>query len=340
MKSKYVLMDHGSGGLATQELVQEVFLSRLANPFLCRLEDSAVLEPLKGQLAFTTDSYVVDPPFFPGGNIGSLAVHGTINDLAMQGAEPAALSLGLILEEGLPMEDLHKIATSLAEASKNAGVPIVAADTKVVPRGKADRIFINTSGVGCVPKGVKLGSDLVAGGDVVIVSGTIGDHGVTIMASREGLGLETSIKSDTATLHKMVYELLKRFGSAIKCFRDPTRGGLATVIHEIASASQTEITLYEEAIPVRPQVQSVCDLLGLDPLYLANEGKLVAVVAGDAARNVVEAMRDDPLGMDAAIIGKVNPVNGPGRGRAILETTIGGKRMLEPLTGEPLPRIC
>ena len=339
MKVKRILLDHGSGGLATKELIEELFLPILSNPWLNRMEDSAVLEPTKGRVAFTTDSYVVDPLFFPGGDIGSLSIHGTINDLAMQGAEPAALSLGLILEEGLPIDDLRKIASSLGKASKEAGIPIVAADTKVVPKGKADKIFINTSGIGYIQQDIELGSQLARPGDAVIVSGTLGDHGIAVMGTRAGLGLDLSIKSDTAPLHKLVKLLLKNFASAIKCLRDPTRGGLATVLSEIAAASKVEIVVDEAAIPIQPQVQSVCDLLGLDPLYLANEGKLVAIVDSSMADNIVQAMRNEELGRKASVIGRVNKSE-MGKGRTILCTAIGGKRLLEPLSGEPLPRIC
>ncbi len=340
MKSRRILIDHGSGGLATKELIAELFQPLFSNPALDRMEDSALLEPQNGKIAFTTDSYVVDPLFFPGGDIGTLAIHGTINDLAMQGANPAALSLGLILEEGLQMDDLQKIASSLEKASKQAGVPIVAADTKVVPQGKADKIFINTSGIGFVEDGVELGSHLAVHGDAVIVSGTLGDHGIAIMGTRAGLGLDTTIMSDTAPLHKLVHILLGKFGNAIRCFRDPTRGGLATVLSEIAVASRVEIQIDEASIPIKPQVYSICELLGLDPLYLANEGKLIAIVKGSAAEEIVLTMRREELGENASIIGRVHRTETARKGRVVLLTKIGGKRLLEPLSGEPLPRIC
>ena len=338
MKTKRILIDHGSGGLATKELIDELFRPLLSNPWLNRMEDSALIQAPEGKkIAFTTDSYVIDPIFFPGGDIGSLSMHGTINDLAMQGAEPAALSLGLILEEGLLMDELYKIALSLQKVSQQTGIPIVTADTKVVPKGKGDKIFINTSGIGYVKEGIELGSDLAVKGDAVIVSGTIGDHGVAIMGTRAGLGLDTTIKSDTAPLHELTHFLLEKFGSSIKCFRDPTRGGLATVLSEIATASQVEIIIEEAAIPIKPQVQSVCDLLGLDPLYLANEGKLIAIVDGSVAKDVLHAMHQTELGKDAALIGTIHHSD---RQRTVLQTAIGGKRLLEPLSGEPLPRIC
>ncbi len=341
MKTDRVLLDHGSGGLATRELVREVFLSRLSNPSLSRLEDSAVLDMPGGRIAYTTDSYVVDPVFFPGGDIGSLAVHGTVNDLAMQGARPLALSMGLILEEGLGMEELDRIARSIARACGEAGVDVVAADTKVVPRGKADKIFINTSGIGIVAEGVDLGSHLASPGDVVVVSGFIGDHGTAILMSREGLTFDVDIHSDSAPLHTLVETVLSACPKgAVRLFRDPTRGGLATVLNEVAQASGVHIEIDEEAVPVRDGVMSVCELLGLEPMYLANEGKCVVVADGKYASGVLEALKGHVLGRDAAVIGRIKGLKGDEKPIVTMKTSVGGSRVVSILSGEPLPRIC
>ncbi len=342
MKASRVLIDHGSGGLATKELIEKIFLKRLSNRYLSRLEDSAVLDgKSSGRIALTTDSYVVDPIFFPGGDIGSLSVHGTINDLAMQGARPVALTLGLILEEGLLMEELELVASSIASASLDAGVPVVTADTKVVPCGKADKIFINTSGIGIVPEGISLGADRARPGDVVLVSGFIGDHGAAIMTSRANLSFSSGINSDSAPLHRLVERLLDRCpGNGLRLFRDPTRGGLATVLNEIAQASRVRIAIDEGAIPVRAEVISICELLGLDPLYLANEGKLVTVAARECADQALEAMKETEEGKHAAIIGEIMEVKKAPGPRVTIKTGIGGTRIVSMLAGEPLPRIC
>jgi hydrogenase expression/formation protein HypE len=334
---KTIVLDHGSGGRASQELIGELFLRYLDDPVLHRLEDCAVLEPQAGRPALSTDSYVVDPIFFPGGNIGELAVNGTINDLAMRGARPLALSLGLILEEGLAIDDLKTIIASVGAACKAAGVPIVTGDTKVVPRGKADRIFINTSGIGVVAPECEITADRAGAGDSIILSGTLADHGITIMTRRAGLEVAGDLKSDTMALHTLVARMIDEFPGAVHTLRDPTRGGLATSLSEIARSSNLCMELDESALPVRPEVGAACELMGLDPLYLANEGKCVALVAADRARDMLQLMQSTVQGREAAIIGKVT-ANYPGR--VVLRTAIGGERLVEPLSGEPLPRIC
>ncbi|MGW8161457.1 MAG: hydrogenase expression/formation protein HypE [Desulfobulbales bacterium] len=341
MSIKRVLLDHGSGGVASRELIESIFLPRLDNPALAEFEDSAVLISSSSRLAFTTDSYVVDPIFFPGGDIGKLAVHGTINDLAMQGAMPIGLSLALILEEGFPIADLERIADSIAEASIQSNVPIVTGDTKVVPRGKVDKIFITTSGVGTMPDGLDLSSRLARPGDVVLLSGYMGDHGVTIMAARAGLSIQSSIASDTAPLHQLVSAMLKGVPEGIRCLRDPTRGGVATILSEIAEKSKVQVELNEAVLPIRPAVDTACEMLGLEPLYLANEGKCIVIAENDAADTLLSCMRKTSVGRDAVQIGRVVQNNNPHRpGTVIMNTAIGGTRIIGPLCGEPLPRIC
>jgi hydrogenase expression/formation protein HypE len=337
MSEKTILLDHGSGGLASQQLISEMFLKHLDNPILRDLEDSAVLENRPGRLAFTTDSYVVDPIFFPGGDIGKLAVHGTINDLAMRGAVPYCLSLGLILEEGLTFDELERVVISISEACREAGVPIVTGDTKVVPRGKGDKIFINTSGIGFVDEGIDISSQNGKEGDAVILSGTMGDHGITIMTRRAGVSLQGDLRSDTMPLHNLVAALLKDLPNDIHTLRDPTRGGVASTLNEIAENSGLCIELSDEALPVRPVVKAACELLGLEPLYLANEGKCLAVVSGERAEQALAVMRATPEGREATIIGKL--VAGKA-GRVIINTPVGGARVVTPLHGVPLPRIC
>jgi hydrogenase expression/formation protein HypE len=335
---KTILLDHGSGGLASQELISTLFLKHLGNKVLAALEDSAVMDNQAGRLAFTTDSYVVDPIFFPGGDIGALAVHGTINDLAMRGARPLCLSLGLILEEGLPLADLERIIISIGKASQDSGVPIVTGDTKVVPRTKADKIFINTSGIGIVADGVEISATRAQAGDKIILSGSMGDHGITIMTRRAGITLTGNLQSDTMALHTLVQELLSGLPTgSIHTLRDPTRGGVATSLCEIAGSSGLMIEIEEQRILVRPEVRAACEILGLDPLYLANEGKCLAVVAPEIAEQALAIMRACPEGREAAIIGAVTPGI---RGRVALKTTIGGTRVITPLHGAPLPRIC
>jgi hydrogenase expression/formation protein HypE len=337
MSDKTILLDHGSGGLASQELIRSLFLKYLDNEVLRGLEDSAVLTNQAGNLVFTTDSYVVDPLFFPGGDIGKLAVHGTINDLAMRGGRPLCLSLGLILEEGLPLDELEKIIISVAEASSSSGVPIVTGDTKVVPKGKADKCFINTSGIGLVDPALSLSSKNGNAGDMVILSGSMGDHGITIMTRRAGIALEGNLRSDTAPLHRLVALVLAGFPSAVRTFRDPTRGGVATTLNEIAEASGLCIEMEEERLPIKAEVRAACEILGLEPLYLANEGKCLAVVDAEAADDIVSLMRDTDEGREAVIIGRLTAGKA---GRVLINTPIGGARVVTPLHGEPLPRIC
>jgi hydrogenase expression/formation protein HypE len=337
MSENKILLDHGSGGMASQDLIGTLFLKYLDNPILRGLEDSAILENQPGRLAFSTDSYVVDPIFFPGGDIGKLAVHGTINDLAMRGAKPLCLSLALILEEGMDLDDLEKIIASIAESSKKSGVPIVTGDTKVVPKGKGDKIFINTSGIGLVAEDVDISSVNARPGDNVILSGTMGDHGITIMTRRAGIAMEGKLESDTMALHTMVAKLLAEVPGAIHTMRDPTRGGVATSLNEIAANSGMSIEMKEEDLPVTPEVRAACEILGLEPLYLANEGKCLVVVSEEATAKVLEIMRSCEEGKKAQVIGKV--VDGK-PGRVVINTPIGGSRVVTPLHGEPLPRIC
>ncbi len=337
MSEKTILLDHGSGGLASQQLISELFIKHLDNPILRGLEDSAVLKNRPGNLAFTTDSYVVDPIFFPGGDIGHLAVHGTINDLAMRGAEPLCLSLGLILEEGFSLQELEQIIISIGSACKKTGVPIVTGDTKVVPRGKGDKIFINTSGIGFVDENLEISSLKACEGDAVILSGTMGDHGITIMTRRAGISVQGDLRSDTMPLHKLVKSLLAEIPDSIHTLRDPTRGGVATTLNEIAENSGLAIELESKALPVRPEVNAACELLGLEPLYLANEGKCLVVVKGDSAQRALAIMQSTEEGRDAAIIGKM--VAGKA-GRVVINTPVGGSRVVMALHGMPLPRIC
>lgn len=336
MSEKTVLLDHGSGGLASQDLIGNLFLKYLDNPILHGLEDSAILPNKPGRLAFSTDSYVVDP-IFPGGDIGKLAIHGTINDLAMRGAEPLCLSLGLILEEGMNLKDLERVIASIAEASNESGVPVVTGDTKVVPRGKGDKIFINTSGIGHVAEHIDISSAKAQAGDNIILSGTMGDHGITIMTRRAGIALEGDLKSDTMALHRLVARLLAEIPEAIHTMRDPTRGGVATSLNEIAAASHLAIEMKEEDLPVRPTVRVACEMLGLEPLYLANEGKCLVVVKEEFTLRALEIMRSCDEGQEAQVIGRL--VEGKS-GRVTINTPIGGTRVVTPLHGEPLPRIC
>lgn len=330
-------MAHGSGGRAMAQLVAELFSSAFANPWLGQGNDQAVLTLPRGYPVFTTDSYVVSPLFFPGGDIGSLAVHGTVNDLAMAGAQPLYLSAGFILEEGFPLADLARIVQSMAQAAQAAGVAVVTGDTKVVERGKADGLFINTAGIGVVPPGITPPSgDRAQPGDAILVSGTIGDHGVAILSQRENLSFATSIRSDSAALHGLVADALAAV-PYIHVLRDPTRGGVAATLNEIAQQAGVGIMLDEAALPVRPQVAAACDLLGLDPLYVANEGKLLAILPGDWANTLLTALRAHPLGHDAAIIGHV--VADP-HAFVQMNTRFGGRRTVDWLAGEQLPRIC
>ena len=331
-----VLLGHGSGGRLTAELIRDLFLPALTNPALALLNDQAIVTVNGQRLAFTTDSFVVKPLFFPGGDIGRLAVHGTVNDLAMGGAQPLFLSAAFILEEGLPMETLRRVVESLRAAAQEAGVEVVTGDTKVVEKGSGDGLFINTSGIGIVPEGVQLSADRARPGDRVLLSGSIGEHGIAILAQREGLEFESPVASDTAPLHTLVQAMLKT-RPGIRCLRDPTRGGLSSALNEIAAQSRVRIHLDERAIPVREEVQGACELLGLDPLYVANEGKLVAIVAPEGADEILAAMRAHPLGRDAQIIGTVVE---SGSGLVTLRTPLGTTRIVDMLAGDQLPRIC
>ncbi len=335
--ARYVELDHGGGGGAARALVEELILGRLENEFLRPLDDSAVVPSGRGRMAITTDSYVVDPIFFPGGDIGRLAVNGTVNDLAMQGANPAFLTLALILEEGLSFHDLETVLDGVARAAGEAGVLVAAGDTKVVPRGHADKIFINTSGVGWIRGDVSVGAGNARPGDLIILSGGVGDHGIAVLAQREGLDFQVEVVSDTAPLNGLVASFLKP-GVDVHVLRDPTRGGVATALNEIASCSGVGVRIKEKEIPVHPAVASACEMLGLDPLYVANEGKCLAVVPRASAGKVLAKMRAHPLGREAAVIGQVTESGSPAR--VTMETSVGGRRVLSTLSGELLPRIC
>jgi hydrogenase expression/formation protein HypE len=334
-----VLLGHGSGGRLSAELVRGIFLSAMPGKELTRLNDQAFVDVQGTRLAFTTDSFVVKPLFFPGGDIGSLAVFGTVNDLAVGGAKPLYLSVAFILEEGFPLNSLRKIAESIQKAASRCGVEIVTGDTKVVERGSADGVFINTTGIGLAPAEVSLSADKAQPGDFILLNGPIGDHGVAIMARREGLEFETTIRSDSAPLHTLVAALLEvdRERRPIHCLRDPTRGGLSSTLNEIAAQSHAGMMIEEEEIPIREEVKGACELLGLDPLYVANEGKLVAFVHPDSAEEVLEAMRDHPLGRGAQIIGAVSDQH---PGIVTLKTRLGTERVVDMLAGDQLPRIC
>ncbi len=331
-----ITMAHGSGGRLSHQLIDKMFVPTFDSAELSAGHDGAVFPAGSGYLAFTTDSFVVKPIFFPGGNIGDLAVNGTVNDIACCGATPEYLSVGMILEEGLPMEDLWKIVLSMKEAADKAGVKIVTGDTKVVDHGSGDKIFINTTGVGKVREGVRIDPSNCKPGDVVILSGYIGDHGVAIMSAREGLKFQTSIESDSAPLNGLVEAILDA-STDISVLRDPTRGGVATTLNEISRSAGVGIVLDEKLIPVRSEVQGACEVLGLDPLYIANEGKLLVIVPEKQSANVLDAMRKHPYGTHSAIIGKLSEKH-PSVVR--MTTSIGSSRIIDMLTGEQLPRIC
>ncbi len=330
-----ILLAHGSGGKLAHELVEKSFVKAFANPFLAKLDDSAVMD-FSGKLAFTTDSYVVSPIFFPGGDIGKLAVCGTVNDLAMSGAKPLYLSLSFIIEEGLPQDELNEIVDSVQKAAQEAGVEIVTGDTKVVQRGSADKLFINTAGVGIIPKGVDISGSKARPGDRVILSGTIGDHGIAVLSQREGLSFSTQLESDCAPLGSLVAEMLEARPD-IHCLRDPTRGGLATTLNELAKQSRVSIRIEEEKIPVREEVLAACEMLGFDPLYVANEGKLVAIVPAKDADKIIKAMRENHYGTGSTIIGEVKAEH---PGRVVMKTCLGASRIVDMLVGDLLPRIC
>jgi hydrogenase expression/formation protein HypE len=331
-----ILLAHGSGGELSHELVTSVFVKAFHNQFLNRLDDSAVLQAGGERWAFTTDSYVVTPIFFPGGDIGKLAVCGTVNDLSMSGAKPLFLSAGFIIEEGFPVASLQTTVDSMQKAAMEADVKIVTGDTKVVNRAAADGIFINTAGIGLIPEGVKISGSLARPGDRVILSGSIGDHGVAILSSREGLQFSTTLQSDCAPLNGLVAAMLE-VSREIRCLRDPTRGGLSSTLNELARQSGVGIWVEEDRIPIKEEVKGACELLGFDPLILANEGKLVAIVAAGAAEIILQRMKAHPQGRDAAIIGEVREES---KGKVILRTRIGLARIMDMMVGEPLPRIC
>ena len=336
MQDDVVLLAHGSGGTMSRDLVEKRLLPSIANAILSRLDDSAVIEA-PGRLAFTTDSYTVDPLFFPGGNIGRLAVSGTINDLSMVGATPLYLSLALIIEEGLPFGILDRVMRSVRDTCAEAHVSIVTGDTKVVNRGTADKLFINTAGIGVIAEGLDISGSRARPGDRILLSGVIAEHGVAIMSSREGLSFSSEIRSDCAPLNEMVNAILEAAGESIHSLRDPTRGGLATTLNELANQSGTSFLIEEASIPVSDDVRGACEMLGLDPLYVANEGKLVAVVSPEGAERVLSTLRSHHLGLHAAVIGEV--VEGK-PGRVMMRTRIGPTRLVGMLTGELLPRIC
>lgn len=336
-KYETVQLAHGGGGRLSKTLVEELFVAAFDNPLLNRLHDGALLDVGGSRLAFSTDSFVVHPIFFPGGDIGAMAVHGTVNDLAMCGAQPLALSVAFILEEGFPMADLVRVTASLRTAALEAGVPVATGDTKVVDRGKGDGIYINTTGVGLVAEGIDVAPQRASPGDIVIISGEIAVHGIAILSVREGLAFETELKSDSAALHGLVARVLECGGADVHVLRDPTRGGVASALNEIADAARVGFRLDERALPLREDVRGACEILGLDPLYVANEGKCLAIVAPEVADTVLAAMRSDPRGRQAAIIGEVV---GAHPGEVHLRTIIGGTRVVDMLSGEQLPRIC
>jgi hydrogenase expression/formation protein HypE len=333
---KAIVLGHGSGGTLTHQLLEKLILPVFRNPMLEKQHDGAEVSINGARIAFSTDSYVVRPIFFPGGNIGDLAVNGTVNDLAMCGATPQYLSASFIIEEGLAMDELWRILCSMGDAARAAGVMLVTGDTKVVDRGKGDRIFINTSGIGAVPEGVNIDPALARPGDVIIVNGPIASHGMAIMSVREGLEFETPISSDTAPLHRLVEKIL-RSSNAVHVLRDPTRGGVASALNEIAGKCGSGVVVHEASIPVRDEVQGACEILGLDPLYVANEGKLLAFVGREDAEMVLQAMRRDELGRESVIIGEVVSDH---PGVVVMKTKIGGSRVVDMLSGEQLPRIC
>ena len=330
LRDELINLAHGAGGKATHDLVEALFLAELGNG----TGDAALLA---GGLAVTTDSFVVKPLFFPGGDIGGLAVNGTVNDLAMAGARPLALTAGFVVEEGFPVAELRRIAASMRAAADAAGVEVVAGDTKVVERGKGDGVFVTTTGVGLVEPGRELSPQRVVSGDRVLVSGTIGDHGIAVLVARGGLDLETDLESDTAPLNGLVETLLAAVGPGVRWLRDPTRGGVATTLNELALDADLAVVLDESALPVRPAVAGACEILGLDALYVANEGKLVAVVAAELADAALDALRGHELGAEAAIVGEIRASPA---GMVFLETAFGGSRVVDMLVGDPLPRIC
>ena len=336
MKSDKILLDHGAGGKVSHSLTKELMLPVFDNPILSQLHDGAELAIGSERLAFSTDSYTVDPIFFPGGNIGDLAINGTVNDIAMCGADPLYLSAALLIEEGFSFQDLEKIIATMGAAAKAADVTVVTGDTKVVPKGAIDKIFINTSGIGLIQNGVHIAADRARAGDQILLSGSIADHGITVLTQREGLTFESNVESDSAPLNHMVKSMLAAC-SDIHVLRDPTRGGVGTALSEIAEKSNIGIRIHEDRIPVNDEVAGMCELLGFDPLYLANEGKLLAFVPQESAEEVLAVMKSNEFGKDAVIIGEVIEEHPR---KVFIETRIGGQRMVDMLAGEQLPRIC
>ena len=336
MRSDRVLLAHGSGGTMMRELIEDVFVARFDDEVLLRMDDAAALDLPAGRIAFTTDTYVVTPRFFPGGDIGRLAVAGTVNDVATSGAVPLYLSVGFVLEEGLMIEELERVLDSMAGVAREAGVRIVTGDTKVVERGHGDGVYINTAGVGVIRDGFDLSSSHCRPGDAVLLSGTLGDHGIAVVSTREGLSFGTDIVSDAAPLGGLVFDVIDA-APGVRCFRDPTRGGLASCLNELASSSGVAITVEEEAVPVREQVRGACEMLGYDVYQVANEGKMVAVMPAEEATAAREAMRASKYGANAAIIGEIG--EGPA-GRVYVRTSFGARRIMDMLVGEQLPRIC
>jgi hydrogenase expression/formation protein HypE len=330
-------MSHGGGGRAMTQLIDSLFIAHFDNALLRQKNDQALLDIPSGRLAVSTDSHVISPLFFPGGDIGSLAVHGTVNDVAMSGAQPLYLTCGFILEEGLALADLQRIVVSMAKAAQQAGVSIVSGDTKVVERGKGDGVFINTTGIGLAPEGVNISGNLASPGCAVLINGSIGDHGVAVMAGRENLQFKTTILSDSAPLNGLVAAMVADSGGAIRCLRDPTRGGLATALNELAEQSGVGMVISEQKLPVKSEVRAACEILGLDPLYVANEGKLICICEASAAERLLAVMQSHPLGREAAIIGTVT--SDP-RHFVQMTTSFGGRRIIDWPVGEQLPRIC
>lgn len=333
----HIDMTHGAGGRVMAELIETLFVRHFDNPLLRQGNDQAAFDAPAGRMVISTDGHVVSPLFFPGGDIGSLSVHGTINDVAMAGAAPLYLSAAFIIEAGLPVKDLERIVVSMARAAREAGVPVVTGDTKVVEKGKGDGVFITTTGVGVVPEGVRLSGDQARPGDRILLNGSIGDHGVAVLSMRENLGFETEVASDSAPLHGLVAAMVAAAPQGLRCLRDPTRGGLAATLNELARQSRVGMRLRERAIPVKPQVAAACELLGFDPIHVANEGKLVAICAAEDAGRLLEVMRAHPLGREAAEIGEVR--RDPHM-FVEMETALGGRRMVDWLPAEQLPRIC
>jgi len=336
MEFETIQIAHGAGGRLSADLIEKVFLPCFANPVLDQLEDQAVFNIEPGRIAFSTDSYVVQPVFFPGGNIGELAINGTINDLCMSGAIPKYLSVGFILEEGLPIAELHQIVVSMKEAASKAGVKIVTGDTKVVNKGACDKLFINTSGIGLIPDGIRINASQIQAGDKIILSGTIADHGMAVLTAREKLSFQSAIQSDTASMDKLVQEMMQ-LGHAIHAMRDPTRGGVAATLNELSRSAGIGIRIHEDKIPVRNDVRGACELLGIDPLYVANEGKLIAFVRADAAEEVLDIMKKNILGTEAVIFGEAVPDHPK---KVVIKNSFGVERILDMPIGEQLPRIC